>query len=221
MRIGPWRSMQATWHWEPSWGRNKRIWRSTVYFWSRQLSKAEKNYSITDRECLVIIAACKKLCPYILGRQVVIFGDHTAVKWLMNKIDLTGRHARWQVILSEFDYEIKTRPGSKNGNADALSRIPGQVTSEVGVDDEPTHFGLLTHVLHSRWIDSPWYKEVYTFLETLVALGDTSSDRERIRKKTKRFTMQDAQLQYLDADDELKICLIDTDIKKVLYEYHD
>lgn len=30
---------------------------------------------------------------------------------------------RWRLKLSEFDYEIKYKKGSKNGNADALSRI--------------------------------------------------------------------------------------------------
>ena len=38
-----------------------------VYYWSRQLSKPEKNYSVTDRECLTIVTTCKKLCLYILG----------------------------------------------------------------------------------------------------------------------------------------------------------
>lgn len=118
-----------------------------VDFWSRQLSKAEKNYSVTDRECLVIVAALKKFRPYMLGRRVSIVGDHTAVKWLMNKPDLAGRHARWQVILSGFDYNITTRPGRHNGNADAMSRIPGQETPTEDVDDEPEHFNLLSTVL--------------------------------------------------------------------------
>lgn len=192
-----------------------------VYFWSRQLSKAEKNYSVTDRECLAIVAACKKLRPYVLGRFITIVGDHTAVKWLMNKVDLTGRHARWQVILSEFDYKIETRPGSKNGNADALSRIPGQDVSAVDVDDEPAHFGLLASLVHQMWVTSPWYKEIYVFLETLVALGDTSSERERIRKKSKRFTLRGSNLLYLDSDGELKLCLVQEDLKRILYEYHD
>ena len=122
-----------------------------VYFWSRQLSKAEKNYSVTDRECLAIVAACKKFRPYILGQRITIVGDHTAVKWLMNKVDLSGRHARWQVLLSEFDFEIKTRPGSKNGNADAMSRIPGQHDTTEDNDDEPEHFALLAIALSKKW----------------------------------------------------------------------
>ena len=77
-----------------------------VYFWSRQLSHAEQNYSITDRECLAIIAASSKFCPYILGGKIAIYGDHTAVKWLLNKLEITGCHARWKVKLSEFDYEM-------------------------------------------------------------------------------------------------------------------
>ena len=38
-----------------------------VYFWSRQLSRAEQNYSVTDREYLAVIAASSKFHPYILG----------------------------------------------------------------------------------------------------------------------------------------------------------
>ena len=82
-----------------------------VYFWSRQLGKAERNYSTTDRESLAVVAACLKFRPYILGIFTTIVGDHTAVKWLFNKETLTGRHARWKIILSEFDYKILSRPG--------------------------------------------------------------------------------------------------------------
>ena len=61
-----------------------------VYFWLRQLTKAERNYHVTDRECLAIVAACIKLRPYILGGKIVIYGDHTAVSWLLNKVNVGG-----------------------------------------------------------------------------------------------------------------------------------
>ena len=36
---------------------------------------------------------------------------------------LTGRLARWALLLQEFDFKIRYRPGSKNTNADTLSRL--------------------------------------------------------------------------------------------------
>ena len=36
----------------------------------------------------------------------------------------TGRLARWSVLLQQYDFEVKHRSGTTNGNADALSRIP-------------------------------------------------------------------------------------------------
>ena len=127
---------------------------------------------MTDREYLIAVAACKKFRPYILGKQTMIISNHTTVKWLMNKPDPSGHHARWQVILSEFDYEIRTHPGIKNGNTDALSRLLGEIANS-DVDDEPEHFGLLARITVDKWLSNPWYKDVYLFLETLIANGGT------------------------------------------------
>ena len=44
----------------------------------------------------------------------------------MIKNRLTGRLARWQLILQPYDYEIKYQSDTANNNADALSRIPFQ-----------------------------------------------------------------------------------------------
>jgi hypothetical protein len=38
--------------------------------------------------------------------------------------DLTGQHARWALILQEYEFPIKHRHGVENANADGLSRLP-------------------------------------------------------------------------------------------------
>jgi hypothetical protein len=44
----------------------------------------------------------------------------------MTNEKLSGMHARWAHILSEYDFEIKHRPGKRSENADGLSRNPLQ-----------------------------------------------------------------------------------------------
>jgi hypothetical protein len=47
------------------------------------------------------------------------------LKWLFNFKDSQGQLARWLEVLSQYDFEIQHRPGSKHQNADALSRKDG------------------------------------------------------------------------------------------------
>ena len=69
----------------------------------KQLTPAERNYSTTERECLAMVFSVKKFRQYLLCNPVVFFVDHMAIKYLVNKAELSGRLARWVLLLSEFD----------------------------------------------------------------------------------------------------------------------
>jgi hypothetical protein len=83
-----------------------------VAYASRQLNPAERNYSTTERECLAMVFSVKKFCHYLLANKVVFFVDHMAIKYLVNKPDLSGRLARWVLLFQEFDYMVEYKPGS-------------------------------------------------------------------------------------------------------------
>ena len=83
-----------------------------IGYWSRSLTKAEKNYSATERECLAIVWSVLLLRPYLEGAPFVIRTDHDSLRWLLNIADVSGRLARWRLRLSEFDFEVVHRPGS-------------------------------------------------------------------------------------------------------------
>ena len=51
---------------------------------------------------------------------------------------LTRRQARWAEKLSEFNFKIIPRPGTKNGKADALIKMPGTVPA--GAEDTRERF---------------------------------------------------------------------------------
>src|SRR5450759_1071916 len=104
------------------------------------MSPAEKNYTTTERECLPIIYACKKFRHYLLGYDVVFHTDHDAIRHLVNKADLSGRIARWIMLLQEFQYTIKVKPGLGNKNVDFLSRLEEAAVVESIRDDFPDEY---------------------------------------------------------------------------------
>jgi hypothetical protein len=70
-----------------------------IYYASRQMSPAERNYTTTEREALAVVYACKKFRHYLLGYRIVFHTDHNSLKHLVNKPDLSGRIARWILLL--------------------------------------------------------------------------------------------------------------------------
>jgi hypothetical protein len=65
----------------------------------------------------------------------VFHTDHDAIKYLVNKADLSGRIARWVMLLQEFQYQIKVKPGVGNKNVDYLSRLEeDQLVSTICTD---------------------------------------------------------------------------------------
>ena len=96
-----------------------------VYYCSRTLNPAERNYSTTKRECLAVKWACHLFRPYLLGRPFKLYTDHAALKWLFKMKDPESTLMRWILLLQEYDMTILSRPGTANANADALSRLPG------------------------------------------------------------------------------------------------
>ena len=94
-----------------------------IAYASRALSKAEKQYSVIQQECLAIVYATKQFRHYLLGRSFKLLTDHAPLQWLSAQ-KMEGMLCRWALALQEFDFKISYRAGVHNSNADALSRVP-------------------------------------------------------------------------------------------------
>ncbi|GFX36560.1 retrovirus-related Pol polyprotein from transposon 17.6 [Trichonephila clavipes] len=97
-----------------------------VVFASRTLSAAERNYTVTERECLAVVWALNKFRTYLGSLPIKVITDHTALTHLTNGKNLSNRMIRWALKLAEFNIEWKHRPGTQNTVADVLSGNPNE-----------------------------------------------------------------------------------------------
>ncbi|KAL7291695.1 hypothetical protein TKK_0014485 [Trichogramma kaykai] len=115
------------------------------------MNAAERNYSVTERECLAVLWAVQKFRPYVEGYHFKVITDHSSLKWLHNLKNPTGRLARWALELQQYDYEILHRKGSQNVVADALSRLHEE-------DDESCEISSLS-IEDEK---DAWYRKLFT-----------------------------------------------------------
>ena len=113
---------------------------------------------MTEKEFLAVIHAVNKFRHYITGYPVVLFTDHSAIKFLANKPVINGRVTRWLILLQEFDITIKDRPKKENLVADFLSQMSKPTDAAAVKDQFPyEHFFVVT-------ARTPWYVDVANYL---------------------------------------------------------
>ena len=76
------------------------------------LNDAQLNYATTEKELLAVVFVFDKFRPFLIGNKVIVFTDHSAIKYLMIKKDAKPRLIRWVLLLQEFDVEIRDKKGS-------------------------------------------------------------------------------------------------------------
>jgi len=111
-----------------------------IYYISRILKPNERNYGVSEKEALAVVWSVKRLHHYLYGKKFLVITDHSALKWLMNIAEPTGRLMRWSLFLQCYDFEVLYRAGVVHQNADALSRI---------IENDHQIFMLNKHILVS------------------------------------------------------------------------
>lgn len=104
-----------------------------IAFMSKKLNTSQRNYSVTERECLAAIEAIKRFRCYLELQDFEVITDHSSLKWLMTQPDLTGRLARWVFKLQPYRFTISHRKGKDHVVPDALSRIPCEEISSIAL----------------------------------------------------------------------------------------
>jgi len=187
-----------------------------IYYISKNLSPAELNYTVTEKEFLAVIHAVNKFRHYITRYPVILYTDHSAIKYLANKPITNGKITRWLILLQEFDIMIKDRPGKENPVADFLSRMPKPIDATT-VEDQ-----FLDKHLFAVAIQTPWYADVANYLAVgKLSKHLTSNERKQIVQRSTRFSWIGGYLFHTGADMHIRRCVREDEIFDILKVCHD
>ncbi|CAM8914310.1 unnamed protein product [Rhodiola kirilowii] len=182
-----------------------------IYYGSRTLDAAQRNYSTTEKELLAVVFALEKFQPYLLGTKVVVFSDHAAIRYLMMKKEAKPRLIRWILLLREFDLEIKDKKGIENTIANHLSRLvreedAGQITE--AFPDE--HLYALTGKV-------PWYAPIVNYLVGgKFPPSYSKAQCLKLKHDSKYYVWDDLYLWKIGIDQILRRCIPDDEIASLL-----
>jgi hypothetical protein len=126
-----------------------KIWQPIAYF-SKHLSKTQRNYSTSERELLAIVLAVEHFRQFLYGRVFRVLTDHQPLRSFLTMTDPSPRLARWLGRVNLFEFVIEYRKGKNHGNADALSRM-ADATNE---DSSPENSLIIVNAIHLRGLYS-------------------------------------------------------------------
>ncbi|KAL5579999.1 hypothetical protein UlMin_012441 [Ulmus minor] len=189
-----------------------------IYYASKVLTGAQLNYTTTEKELLAVVFAFEKFRSYLIGSKVIVYTDHSALKYLFAKKDAKLRLLRWILLLQEFDSEIKDKKGTENGVADHLSRLE-HVACEEGVEC----------TINERFPDEklfaidevPWYEDIANYLAKKILPPEmTYQRRKKFFSDLKYFVWDDPFLYKHCADQIIRRCVPEEEMESILHHCH-
>lgn len=85
----------------------------------------ETRYSTLERTCCALVWTAHRLRHYLLNYTTMLIARMDPLKYIFDKPSLTGRIARWQMLLTEFDMVYVTQKAIKGqAIADQLAENP-------------------------------------------------------------------------------------------------
>jgi hypothetical protein len=92
-----------------------------VAYFTRKLSKLQRNYITMEKEMFSIVLTLEEFCDMLLGADIHIWTDHKNL--CFNKDSKTQRVLRWGIKVEEFSPFLHHIDGEKNILADQLSHL--------------------------------------------------------------------------------------------------
>ncbi|GFQ95816.1 ferredoxin-2, mitochondrial [Trichonephila clavata] len=107
-----------------------------IAYWSKCLSKPERNYCVTRKELLAIVKAVENFHSYVYGRKFLHRTDHASLTWLLNFKNPEGQIARWIQKLQEPIDHTRISMAEENSKRVKISFVIFETGEKVEVEGE-------------------------------------------------------------------------------------
>ena len=84
-----------------------------IYYASKVLNEAQLNYATTEKELLAVVYAFDKFWSSLIGPKVIVYTDHSALRYLFAKKDAKPRLLRWIFFCRNSIWRLRTRKGPR------------------------------------------------------------------------------------------------------------
>ncbi|RVW34716.1 Transposon Ty3-G Gag-Pol polyprotein [Vitis vinifera] len=188
-----------------------------IYYASKTLNEAQRNYTTTEKELLAVVFALDKFRAYLVGSFIIVFTDHSALKYLLTKQDAKARLIRWILLLQEFDLQIKDKKEVENVVADHLSRLVIAHNSHpLPINDDFPKESLMFLV------KTLWYAHIANYLVTGEIPSEwNAQDRKHFFAKIHAYYWEEPFLFKYCADQIIRKCVPEDEQQGILSHCHE
>eukprot|EP00253_Pinus_taeda_P028167 PITA_28167 len=187
-----------------------------IYYTNKNLTPTELNYTVTEKEFLVVVHAINKFRHYITGYETFIHTDHSAIRYLMEKPVTNGRVTRWLLLLQEFNITVLDKPGKQNTVVDFLSRIQNTKEDSLVEDKFPDEY------LFAVTTKTPWYADIANYLVTRKLPPQLfPSERRKIIQESSKYSWISNELFRTGPDLVIGRCVREYEMPDILKACHD
>ncbi|RVW77742.1 Retrovirus-related Pol polyprotein from transposon opus [Vitis vinifera] len=163
-----------------------------IYYASKTLNEAQRNYTTTEKELLAMVFALDKFRAYLVGSFIIVFTDHSALKYLLTKQDAKARLIRWILLLQEFDLQIRDKKGVEN--VESLMLLE----------------------------KAPWYAHIANYLVTGEVPSEwKAQDRKHFFAKIHAYYWEELFLFKYCADQIIRKCVPEEEQQGILNHCHE
>ncbi|GJU91420.1 reverse transcriptase domain-containing protein [Tanacetum coccineum] len=162
--------------------------------------------AVIGQRCLQCLRV-EKFRSYLTHEQViVVYTDHSALKYLFNKKDAKARLLRWVLLLQEFDFKVIDTKGAENYAADHLSRLENPYENIFDPKEITETFPLETlNVLTSKDQSTPWFADFANYhAGKFIKKGMSTQEKNKFFKDVKHYFWDDPFLFKTCADQYLR-----------------